>query len=224
VLRHSRPVARKRVHELATFVDFQACTNAAVDHKELCETEYRAIRRQLEKAGLGSWIEEYLGRLLELEGRRPSIGGDRRRFEEARSYREAVVRLSLATLAAIALGAGSIEEALQATRSDGDLEALYRIAMQFQIMDDVVDHSADLAAGLPSFLTASESPSDAVAWTAGAARSYGDRRDSSSIHASLPVRTALRVVTAVTTLVVLVARLRHRKDRAPRATLADGSR
>src|SRR5262245_32980054 len=111
-LRHSRPVARKRVRELATFVDFQACTNAVMDHKDLCETEYRALRQRLEKAGLGSWIEEYLGRLRELEGRRPSIHGDRRRFEEARSYREAVVRLSLATLTAIALGAESLEEAL----------------------------------------------------------------------------------------------------------------
>ena len=105
VLRHSQPLPRKRISELATFLDFQACTNAAWDHKDLCEAEYQAIRQRLEKAGLGSWIEEYLGRLRELERRRPSIGGDHRRFDEVRSYREAVARLSLATVTAIALNA-----------------------------------------------------------------------------------------------------------------------
>src|SRR5262245_24561938 len=63
VLRLSRPMAPEKVRELASFVDFQACTNAAVDHKDLCETEYLALRRRLEQVGLGPWIEEYLGRL-----------------------------------------------------------------------------------------------------------------------------------------------------------------
>ena len=71
VLRHSQPLPRKRISELATFLDFQACTNAAWDHKDLCEAEYQAIRQRLEKAGLGSWIEEYLGRLRELETTTP---------------------------------------------------------------------------------------------------------------------------------------------------------
>src|SRR5262245_23357611 len=68
VLRHARPLARARVRELAAFVDFQACTNAVLDHKDLCETEYRALRQRLEQAGLGPWIAEHLGRLQELEG------------------------------------------------------------------------------------------------------------------------------------------------------------
>ncbi len=63
VLRHSEPLPRKRINELATFLDFQACTNAAWDRKDLCEAQYRSIRQRLEKAGLGVWIEEYLGRL-----------------------------------------------------------------------------------------------------------------------------------------------------------------
>jgi hypothetical protein len=224
VLRHSRPMPPKSVRELATFVDFQACTNAAVDHKELCATEYRTIRQRLAMAGLDSRTEEYLGRLRDLERHRPAIGGDRRRFEEARRYREAVVRLSLATLTAIALGAESLEDAIQATHSDADLDALYRIAMQFQVVDDVMDYPADLVAALPSFLTASASLSDAVTWTAGAARSYGERPGRSSFHASMPLRMALRAVTAATTLLLLVARLRHRKDRASQATLADARR
>ena len=47
------------------------------------------------QAGLGVWITEYLNRLSELETRRPPVGGDRRRFDDVRSYREAVARLSL---------------------------------------------------------------------------------------------------------------------------------
>jgi hypothetical protein len=217
-LRRSRPLARKRVGELAIFLDFQACTNAAVDHKCFPEAEYRSIRQRLERAGLGSWIEEYVGRLRELEARRPSIGGDHRRFDEVRSYREAVARLSLATVTAIALDAEDLEEGIRATRDDGDVEALFRIAMQCQIIDDVVDHAEDLSAGLPSFLTASASLPHAMAWTAGAARSYGAVRKSNAV---LPLRVALRAVTAVTTLVVRIAHQRHRHDRAAQTILAE---
>ena len=55
--------------------------------------------------GFGNWKDE-----------RPSIGGDDRRFNEVRVYREAVARLSLATVVAIALNARSLDEALRATR------------------------------------------------------------------------------------------------------------
>ena len=101
----------RRISELAmrSWI-FKACTNAAWDHKDLCEAEYRAIRQRLERGRPGVWIEEYLGRLRELESRRPSIGGDHRRFDEVRVYREAVARLSLATVAAIALNAESLED------------------------------------------------------------------------------------------------------------------
>ena len=105
VLRYSQPLSRQRRQELATFLDFQACTNAVWDRKQLCAAEYRALRQRLEKAGLGVWIAEYLVRLSELETRRPSVGGDRRHFDDVRSYREAVARLSLATITAIALNA-----------------------------------------------------------------------------------------------------------------------
>ena len=146
VLRTSQPLPRKRSRELATFLDFQACTNAAWDRKDLCAAEYRALRQRLEQAGLGLWIEEYLSRLRELESRRPPIGGDHRRFDEVRSYREAVVRLSLATITAIALNAECLDDGIQATHGDRDVDALFRIAMQCQIIDDVLDYAEDLSA------------------------------------------------------------------------------
>jgi hypothetical protein len=215
VLRYSRPLPRKRIRELAMFLDFQACTNAAWDQKDLCEAEYQAIGQRVEQAGLGLWIEGYLNQLRELERRRPSIGGDHRRFDEVRSYREAVARLSLATVTAIALNAKGLEDGIRETQCDDDVQTLFRIVMQCQIIDDVWDYEEDLSAGLPSFLTACASLSQAMALTAEAARDYAvsrrrSRPGQSSRNGVLPLRMALSGVTAVSRLVLRVAGRRHR--------------
>ena len=215
VLRYSQPLSRQRRKELGTFLDFQACTNAMWDRKQLCAAEYQALRQRLEKAGLGVWITEYLNRLSELETRRPPVGGDRRRFDDVRSYREAVARLSLATVAAIALNAECLEDAIRSTYCERDVAALFRMAMQCQIIDDVVDYGEDLSAGLPSFLTASASLPQAIALTTEAARSYGARLRRSAGGGVIPLEAALHVLTTVTTLVVAVARKR-RSAPAPR--------
>jgi hypothetical protein len=223
VIRYTQPLSRQRREQLATLLDFQACTNAVWDGKRLCVAEYQALRQRLEEAGLGSWITEYLGRLRELETRRPSIGGDRRRFDDVRAYREAVARLSLATITAVALNGQCLEDGIRATYCDGDVATLFRMAMQCQIIDDVVDYRKDLSAGLPSFLTACASPALAMALTAEAARSYavsrdcvraddlglseveGMRPERSAEGGVFPLHVALYVVTAVTKLVVGVA-------------------
>jgi hypothetical protein len=212
VLRNSYALPRQRISELATLLDFQACTNAAWDNKYLCGAEYQAIRQRLESAGLGLCIEDYLRGLRELESQRPSIGGDHRRFDEVRSYREAVARLSLATVTGIALDGEWLEAEILASQCDRDLDTLFRIAMQCQIIDDIVDYAEDQAAGLPSFLTACDSLPQAMALTAKAARDYAGSRERSSGNGVFPLRVALRVCTAVTKLVVRVAHLRHRRD------------
>jgi hypothetical protein len=204
VLRFSQPLSRQRREELGTFLDFQACTNAVWDNKQVSASEDQALRQRLEKAGLGIWIAEYLNRLSELESRRPPVGGDRRRFDDVRSYREGVARLSLATVAAIALNAECIGDAIRSTDGDRDVAALFRMAMQCQIIDDVVDYGEDLAAGLPSFLTATASLPQAIALTADAARSYGARRRSAG-GGVFPLEAALYLLTAAATLVVAVA-------------------
>jgi hypothetical protein len=204
VLRHSRALSRQRRQDLGTFLDFQACTNAWWDRKPLCAAHYQALRQRLEEAGLGPWVTEYLDRLSELETRRPAVGGDRRRFDEVRSYREAVGRLALASLAAIALNAARLEDAIRSTYCESDVAALYRMAMQCQIIDDVVDFRADLAASLPSFLTASASLPQALALTTDAARFYGAPPQPSAGGGVFPLDAALSVLTAVTTLVVAV--------------------
>jgi hypothetical protein len=204
LLRYSQPLSRHRRKALGTFLDFQACTNAMWDRKPLCAAEYQALRQRLEKAGLGVWVTEYLNRLGELETRRPAVGGDRRRFDDVRLYREAVARLSLATITGVALNAECLEDAIRSTYCESDVAALFRMAMQCQIIDDVVDYGEDLSAGLPSFLTASAPLTQAIALTANAARSYGARRRRSGGDV-LPLEAALYVLTAVTTLVVAVA-------------------
>jgi hypothetical protein len=206
VLRTAQRLPRKRCKQVATFLDFQACTNAVWDGKYLCGAEYRSLRQRLEKAGLELWITEYLSRLGELESRRPSLGGDRQHFDDVRSYREAVVRLSLATITAIALKAECLDDAMRATDCDSDVAALFAMAMQCQIIDDVLDYREDLSAGLPSFLTAAASLPQAMALTAEAARSYAASREGSAGGGVFPLEVALCVITAVTKLVIAVAR------------------
>jgi hypothetical protein len=208
-LRHAQPLPRKTSKDLAMFLDFQACTNALWDGKGLCAAEYRALRQRLEEAGLRVPMEEYLSQLRELESRRPGIGGDHRRFHEVRSYREAVARLSLAAVAAIALNDGCLDDGIQATHCDGDVATLFRMAMQCQIIDDVVDYRNDLCAGLPSFLTASASLPHAMAATAETARSYAAGRAGPAGDGIFPLRVALHGISAVTRVVVAAGRTRR---------------
>jgi hypothetical protein len=218
VLRHAQALPRTTRQDLATLLDFQACTNAAWDRKDRCAEERPAIRRRLESAGLGPWIEAYLDRLEELETQRPAIGGDRQRFDDVVAYREAVARLSLATVTAIALNVESLDAAIEATRRDCDLATLFHMAMLCQIVDDVMDYQEDLSLGLPSFLTASASLPESMALTARAARSYRVSNRRASDHGVLPLRLALRALTALTMAAVRGARWRLAGPATPATT------
>ena len=82
--------------------------------------------------------------------------------------------------------------------------------MQCQIIDDVLDYTEDVSAGLPSFLTATASLPQAIESTGRASRNYAASRQSSG-NAIFPLRMALFALTAATTLVVRVAHRRHRQ-------------
>lgn len=209
VLRTSRPLPALRVADLATFLDFEGCANAEWDHKDLCETECRAIRQRLEDAGLGARIEQYRRELRALEGSRPSAGGDHRRFSEVREYREAVARLSLSTAAAIALPSPA--------EDDADVDTLCRILMQCQIVDDVLDYDEDVSAGLPSFLTATASLPDALRWTAEAARSYAVIPVAHNGSVVFPFRVALWLFTVGAKVLIHISPGAHQtvKTHAP---------
>jgi hypothetical protein len=190
VLRTSTPLPRQRVRLLATFIDFAACTNAALDHKRFSPREYQAMRQWIENMEAASAVDEYLRRLQELERRRPLPAGDRRRFDEVRWYRESVARLSLGTVAAIALGEERVEDGIRAIYEDHDLATLFRVVMLCQIIDDVLDYAEDVATGLPSFLTAAASLPHALVWTGEAARGYTKCTDRPRSAGLFPLRAA----------------------------------
>lgn len=196
VLRHARPLSRQRRQLLATVLDVQACLNAECDGKPLRAATFDRLRRRVAEAGLDSWLAGYVARVRALEARRPAIGGDRRHFDRARVYREDVVRLALGAIAGIALHLEDLDDGVRATHDDGDLVALFRLAMQCQVIDDVLDYDVDLACGLPGFLTACASLPEGIALTAGAARAYGACRGTAAEGALGPLRLALGVLTS----------------------------
>jgi hypothetical protein len=166
--------------------------------------DYRAIQDQLGLAGLGACIDGYLRRLRVLETRRPAIGGDGRRFDDVRLYREDVARLVLETAAAIALDPEPVADEMPETVSDGDVDALVRILLQCQIIDDVLDYDEDRSGGLPSYLTACASLPESLELTAAATRGYA-----TSVSAIFPLRLALIAATLAARAVVAVAHRRH---------------
>jgi hypothetical protein len=210
VLRNSKPLPRHRLRVLAALLDVGACANAVLDSKVYCLKEYQATRRRLQNAGIGPSVDEYLRHLRKLERRRPALGGDHQHFDEVRSYREAVARLSLGIVATTALGAECLEGGIRETHCDDDLETLFRIVMQCQIIDDVLDYAKDASAGLPTFLTASASLPQAIELTAQTARNYAAGRDLPPSGDILPLRFALFVVSAFAKLVIRARHWKHR--------------
>jgi hypothetical protein len=206
-LRHSKPLPTARRRVLAALLDFGACANAMLDNKGYCREELRLTRRIVDEAGLSSLVEEFLRRLGELERGRPSpfISGQ---CDDVRSYRETVVRLFLGVVATTATGAHCIDEGMRATYCDDDLNILFRIAMQCQIIDDVLDYSQDRSAGLPSFLTASESLPEAMELTRQAACAYADDRDLSRSNSVFPLRLALFFAAICANLMIQAGRWR----------------
>jgi hypothetical protein len=190
-LRRSRPLPAAKHRLLAALLDFGACTNAMVDSKNYCRKEFRLTRQILDEAGLNSFVDEFMRQLWELESRRPSPLEEDCRFHKVRSYREAVVRLFLGTVATTAMGDHRIEEGIRATYSDNDLKILFRIVMQCQLIDDTLDYSKDISAGLPSFLTASESLPEALSLAHQAALDYAGTRDLPRSGDIFPLRIAL---------------------------------
>lgn len=194
-IRCSEPMPAATHRVLAALLDFGACANAIIDDKPHCRRELERTRRILDDAGLHSFIEDVLRRLSDLEGRRPSPFGDDRHFHQARLYREAVARLWLETLAATA--------GIESTQDDGVLELLFRIVMQCQIIDDVLDYSRDASAGLPGFLTASASLPQAIERTYHAACEYARPRGVARSSEMLPLRAALGLASICARLMIL---------------------
>lgn len=211
MLRNARPLPRSKRRTLAALLDFGACANAALDDKDCCPHECRTALLLLEEAGIRASVVEYLRRLWDLESTRPLPGGDCRQFQKVGLYREAVVRLSLGMVDAAANGIECLDQGIRATYCDASLNILFRIVMQCQIIDDVLDYSEDMSAGLPSFLTACKSLPEAFELTRLAAVGYADDRGVPRTGDVFALRLALCLVTTCTKLVIAFGRWRQRR-------------
>ena len=102
-----------------------------------------------------------------VSGEGPGVRADRRKTprlyldsrlrEEVADYREAVVRLSLSALAAIALGPpnrANLDGTRPPAAKDACLPHLFALVMLLQICDDLLDWRNDWRTHLPSFVTA----------------------------------------------------------------------
>jgi hypothetical protein len=74
--------------------------------------------------------------------------------------------------------------------------------MQCQIIDDVLDYSRDASAGLPTFLTASASLSEAIERTHQAAGEYARGRTVSRSDEVLPLRAVLGIASICARLMI----------------------
>jgi hypothetical protein len=209
-LHRGQPMPKARLRVLAAMLDLGACANAELDDKRCRPREYCAALQLLEEGSLRVPVAEYLRRLRTLEHGRPQPGGEDWAFQNARAYREAVVRLSLGMAATIATGTLSLDDAIRATFVDADLNLLFRIVMQCQIIDDVLDYEQDLPAGLPGFLTSCRLLSQGLELTRLAALDFADDCDLPRKGDQFPLRVALVVVTSLARLVIVICRWSHR--------------
>jgi hypothetical protein len=143
-----RPLDREKRRALGCLLDLGALINDHFDQHQFCKHTYRRLRRQLTAdAGARAVYREYFRQVRQAERNRPRLSGRENLLREVAGYREKVVRLSLAALAAIAFGRTEIV--------DGAFPAsLFAPVMLIQICDDLLDWRKDLRAGLPTFVTA----------------------------------------------------------------------
>lgn len=208
VLRYARRMPSDKLQNLALLLDFGASANDFFDKNSFSSQEHRVTRQLLERAKANVAIDEYMSRLRHLENRRPLLSGDSLQHRKVQTYRESVIRLSLGMVAATALNNLTIEDGIQATHGDEDLEMLYRIVMLCQIIDDVLDFAKDTRDGLPSFLTAHVSPVEALILTSEAAMRYADLVSLPSSPYVFPFRLALLVMLILTKVAIILGRWR----------------
>jgi hypothetical protein len=212
MLRHRAPLPIIRLNTLAVLLDCGACANAAFDNKDWRRREFRRALGFLERAGIRPSVAEYLQRLKDLESNRPAVGRDARQFQDMVRYRESVVRLSLAILATTADSDQTLDEAIRTTQSDADLSLLFRIVMQCQIIDDVLDYRADVAARLPSFLTGATPLRLAFEQTQLAVSDYANGRDLPRKSHYVLLRWALVLVSICAKLTIVFGRFQYRRE------------
>jgi hypothetical protein len=215
MLRNAKPLPRRKLRVLAALLDFGACANAILDGKNWRRREWRETLQIVQEAGLRAPAAQYLERLEDLERSRPPGGGGSRQFQEVCAYREAVVRLSLGMLAVAADLDFCLTAGIHAIDCDTDLNILFRIAMLCQIIDDVLDYSQDVSAGLPSFLTATRSLPQALLLTGLASSHYAADVGLPQRRGALPLRLALFLTSLLAKAIFVLGRPRLEAELMP---------
>jgi hypothetical protein len=195
---------------LAALLELGAGANRLLDGK--AETrdpqltmKLRTAMRELRSRGHRSLVSSYLRHLIAQERLRPLPDGKHITAARIVAYREGVVRLSLGALATVASLTPDISTGIRATCDDSATNALFRIVMHCQIVDDVLDYRKDRAASLPTFLTAHDRTTFALSQTLKAVIAYG--KTDAPIHsgATLLLRLGLVLLTGLTCTLVLLA-------------------
>jgi hypothetical protein len=145
---------------LSSVLDLGALINDHFDEHRFCKCSYRRLRSQLAGDETARAVyRDYFRRLRRIERHRPRVRLPCRAniLKEVAGYREDVVRLSLAALAAIALGQpsrGDLDGTRPLAAKHACLPQLFALVMLLQISDDLLDWRNDWRARLPGFVTA----------------------------------------------------------------------
>jgi hypothetical protein len=205
LIQELKPLTRERIRLLATCLDLAADQNAVLDRKTFNRVKSRSNLERLEEAGFGLVLNEHLQRIRDLESRRPQASYDLQQFGEVRLYREAIVREHLRLAANIAFGT---DASLCRSHDAGAMDVLFRIVMQCQILDDLLDYRKDIALGLPSFLTACASPTQCLNSTREASHGYRCLGRHAYWDHCFPFHVALAVVSLMTRLALCICGVR----------------
>lgn len=208
--RHGRPLDAQSRLALAALLELGAGANRLLDGKAATRDpqlamKLRAVMRELRSRGHRSLVSSYLRHLIAQERLRPLPDGKHITAARIVAYREGVVRLSLGALATVACLTPDVSTGIRATRDESALNALFRIVMHCQIVDDVLDYRKDRAAGLPTFLTAHDRTAVALSQTLKAVIAYGETKAPIHTGATLLLRVGLVLVTGLTWTLVLLA-------------------
>lgn len=147
------PHTRQR---LARFLDYAAELNARLDAKHSSPTGPHWSSDRGDSSETRRLIAEFVRGWRTLEQQRPDPRVAPCAFDPLRRYREAVLRHALGAAAALTFHLPTVAAGQELMHHEPALEQAFRLAMLCQVIDDVLDRTADARRGLPSFLTTTE--------------------------------------------------------------------
>jgi hypothetical protein len=155
-----RRLGSEKRRALSCLLDLGALINDHFDQRRFCRRSYRELRKRLcadETARAAYRV--YFRELRQAERNRPRFRLARHDdiLRESVEYRERVVQISLAALAAVALGRScgdDTEAGRPSPGKDAGLPHVFALVMLMQMCDDLIDWRRDWRASLPTFATA----------------------------------------------------------------------